>query len=167
MKPATFTLDDARRANDEWGFNCGPGAICAVTGLTPDQIRPSLGDFERRGYTTPRLMNEVLTRIGVRFRRTYRSDMPRALLPLVENGVVRVQWGGRWTNPGVPTIARYRYSHWIGVRGDQVFDINAIGVGGWISFEEWSGRLVPWLLARIALGNNGAWWPTHAIEVSQ
>ena len=28
-----FTIDDANKAGNEWRFNCGPGAICAVMNL--------------------------------------------------------------------------------------------------------------------------------------
>ena len=30
-----FGLEEAQAASDEWGFNCGPGALCAVLGKTP------------------------------------------------------------------------------------------------------------------------------------
>ena len=63
--------------------------------------------------------------------------------------------------------ARYRQTHWIGVRklGRQVFDVNAVGVGGWIGYMEWCSRLVPWLVNECIEGASGQWWPTHAIEV--
>lgn len=35
MKPR-FTMDDMIRANEEWGANCGPGAIAAIMGMTLD-----------------------------------------------------------------------------------------------------------------------------------
>ena len=55
-----FTIDEANRAYDAWGANCAPGAIAAILGLTLDQIRPHLGDFERKRYTNPKLMFDSL-----------------------------------------------------------------------------------------------------------
>lgn len=166
MRPTVaFSRDDAQRAAADWGFNCGPGAICAVTGLTPDQLRPHMGDFEKKYYTNPSLMVEVLTRLGLKFRQVYRSDSPMGRAPRVPIGLVRIQWGGRWTNPGVPVRARYRHTHWIAVHNQEVFDINAICAGGWMPSDEWRDQLVPWLLRECVPGHNGEFWPTHAIEV--
>lgn len=44
--PIRFTEDDAQAAWEAWRFNCGPGALCAITGMTPAELRPHLGDFE-------------------------------------------------------------------------------------------------------------------------
>ena len=169
-RPLRFTLEDARRASDEWGFNCGPGALCAVLNLTPDEIRPKLGEFESKGYTNPTLMLAVLDRVGAKYQQTYRADIPKGW-PQVKYGLMRIQWGGPWTKPGVPMRARYRQTHWIGVRGglllseSEVFDINAVNVGGWIPFANWADKLVPWLCAECVPKWDGTWWPTHAIEV--
>ncbi len=63
-----FTKDDANAAAEVWGFNCGPSAIAAVAGLTIDEVRPQMGDFELKRYTNPTLMRSVLKRISVRWR---------------------------------------------------------------------------------------------------
>jgi hypothetical protein len=54
----SFTEADAHRAYDEWGANCGPGALAAIAGLTLDKVRALMGDFETKGYTNPTLMYE-------------------------------------------------------------------------------------------------------------
>lgn len=160
-----FTIDDAQRASDDWGFNCGPGALCAVLHLTPDELRHQMGDFERKGYTNPKLMLEVLHRAGACFRQAFRSDDPSEI-PLVQYGLVRIQWGGPWTRPGVPMAARYRRTHWIAMRdGREIFDVNAMCCGGWISFREWHDELVPWLCRQAVPKWDGRLWATHAIEV--
>lgn len=42
-----------------------------------------------------------------------------------------------------------RKSHWVATRRSagarEVFDINAMGVGGWISEEEWRKHMLPWI----------------------
>lgn len=155
-----FTLDQAQAAADEWGANCGPGAIAAVCGLTLDALRPHLGNFEGKRYTNPTLMLDTLKRLSVRYRKVEKIE---------RLGLVRIQWEGPWTKPGVPIRARYRHTHWIGKRVHEgatwVFDINAICVGGWIPFAEWSDQLVPWLLKECQPRADGKWHPTHCLEI--
>ena len=166
-RPVRFSLDDANKAGETWRFNCGPGALCAVLNLTPDELRPMMGDFEQKGYTNPTLMLDVLKRAGVQYRQTYRSDEPKGF-PMLKHGLVRVQWGGPWTKPGVPFAARYRQTHWVAMREDsrEVFDINAMCTGGWLPFREWHDQLVPWLCKECVPKWDGNWWPTHALEVT-
>lgn len=162
-----FSLDDAQRAADAWGFNCGPAALCAVLGLTPDELRPHMGNFEQKGYTNPTLMQEVLQRLGARHEVVWRSDAATELyVPRLRHGLMRVQWGGPWTRPGVPLRARYRHTHWVAVAEPWIFDVNAMCVGGWLPLDEWALQLVPWLLRQACPKGDGTWWPTHAWEVS-
>jgi hypothetical protein len=162
-----FDQAAAERAGDEWGLNCGPGAIAAIAGLTLDELRPHLGDFEKKHYTNPTLMWAILNRLGLRWRvRKDGQQWPRY-------GLVRVQWGGPWTAPGVPIAARYRHTHWVGSMlldgcdEQNVFDINCICVGGWVSLAEWSTYVVPWLLKQCEPKADGKWWPTHVVEIER
>lgn len=165
-----FTSEDARRAGDEWGFNCGSAALCAVLDMTPEEIRPHMLDFESRGHTTPTLMLDILKHLQIQYRQIYRSDNPSGVVAL-DYGLMRVQWGGPWTKPNVPMRARYRHTHWVGVRYSdskrEVFDVNAMCAGGWLPWLEWAGQMVPWLLEQECPKGDGRWWPTHAIEVSR
>lgn len=162
MKPTTsFTADDADRAHIEWGANCGPGALAAVMGVTLDQVRPHLADFDRKHYTNPLMMYAALKSLRAQWSKS--KSWPR-------RGLVRVQWEGPWTAPGVPMRARYRHTHWIGSRrhdGQQwIFDINCMQVGGWVVLQEWHGQVVPWLLSRIESKADGTYHTTHHIEVA-
>lgn len=165
-----FTADDAYRAFDTWGANCGPGAIAAICGLTLDEVRPHMGDFESKRYTNPTLMWSVLRNLGVRF--SYRGgDLGRENWPCY--GLARIQWEGPWTKPGVPMRARYRHTHWVGAavdpeRGVGIFDINAIGNGsGWCSVADWAGALVPIILEECVPKADGNWHITHSVEVER
>ena len=162
-----FKLSDAEAASDEWNFNCGPGALCAALNLTPAEIRPHMGDFESKGYTNPTLMFQVLQRFKGQYRLIYRSDDPRGTVPDIEHGLMRIQWGGRWTNPGVPMSVRYRKTHWVALtrQSSFVFDVNAVCSGGWLSYAEWATRLIPWLMLECVPEGDGRWWPTHVIEL--
>lgn len=169
--PVRFTANDAQRAFEEWGANCGPGAVAAICGLTLDELRPHMGDFERKRYTNPTLMWSVLRNLGVR----WKEVAPAGRFEWPQWGLARVQWEGPWTKPGVPMAARYRHTHWVGAHTDpavtpgspivSIFDINCICVGGWVSFDEWSGEVVPWLLGQCEPKADGRWHLTHAIEI--
>ena len=167
--PLRFTPAEAEAAADDWGFNCGPGALCAVLGLTPNEIRPHLGDFEHKRYTNPTLMWSILRGLGVKWRK--RRD---TLWPAY--GLARIQWAGPWTKPGVPIRARYRHTHWVAAcMPDRditdrfshvvgVWDINALK---WTDLASWATVLVPWLLKECEPKASGEWWLTHSVEVER
>lgn len=160
-----FTAEDADRAYDEWGANCGPGAIAAICGLTLDELRPHMGDFERKHYTNPTLMWAVLDSLKA----DWVQVKPPGRWP--EHGLCRVQWHGPWTAPGVPPRVAYRHTHWVGAatRSDGqvgVFDINAIGNGsGWSSLRDWERIVVPYILKECVPRASGTWHLTHVVEV--
>lgn len=166
--PLRVTYDDGEQAFNAWGANCGPAAICAVTGMTLNELRPHLGDFEQKHYTNPMLMFETLKRLGVRFEVTIRADAPGEAMGWPAFGLCRIQWGGPWTKPGVPMRARYRRAHWIAACCARdsvgVFDVNALNSGGWISFEDWKRVILPAILEMHPRAD-GTWWVTHGIEV--
>lgn len=130
-RPPQVTEKDPREAGQNWGFNCGPAALCALLNLTPAEIRPHLGDFEQKRYTNPTMIQAALTRCGATWRQTYRSDEPLGL-PMLDHGLIRVQWAGPWTQPGVPLRARYPHTHWVAMRnkGKEVFVVNDFCYGG-------------------------------------
>lgn len=161
-----FTAADLDRANTEWHCNCGPGAIAGVLGISLDQIRPFMGDFEKKGYTNPSLMWDVLDGLDVHW-------MRRSRKPYVwpQYGLARIQWHGRWMEPGVPQAARYRHTHWVGacsLPGNiGIFDINAVSEAcpGWARLEDWTKIIVPELLKACEPGADGDWSLTHVVEI--
>ena len=158
---ALFDPHDVNLAGKEWGFNCGPGALCLLLNLKPEDVRPHMGDFETKGYTDPELMFSVLRSLGYTWE-GLDTEWP-------EFGLARIQWAGPWTRPGVPKQDRLRHSHWIaswrGQDGMSVGDVNATCVGGWVSFHEWHQLLVPWLLRDVEPEASGHWWPTHRLSL--
>lgn len=159
-----FNAEDAQRAWDQWGANCGPGAIATICGLTLDQVRQHMGDFESKHYTNPTLMWHALNSIGRPWRRVG-AEWPRY-------GLARIQWEGPWTEPGVPIAARYRKTHWVGTwlderRGRGVFDINCIANGtGWVALADWERQIVPALTALYPKAS-GKWHVTHGVDVER
>lgn len=159
-----FSLHDAVRASEAWGANCGPGALAAILSMTLDEVRPHMGDFERKRYTNPTLMFESLDRAGAKWR-SIGTTWPCY-------GLARIQWEGPWTAPGVPIRARYRHTHWVGaatIRNEVgIFDINCINNGtGWVRIKEWETIVVPWIIMEAVPRANGKWHITHAIEVDR
>ena len=169
-----FTLADVERANAAWGANCGPTALAAICGLTLDEVRPHMGDFESKRYTNPTLMFAALRSTGRPWRRVgihlietlgLASAWPRW-------GLCRIQWEGPWTQPGVPAAARYRNTHWVGAayhveRGMGVWDVNALANGtGWVAMADWEHVVVPSILETYPRASGG-WHITHAIEVDR
>lgn len=169
----SLVASDVAKACDDWGANCGPAAVAAIMGMTLDEVRPyfDAAGFPAKRYTNPTMMFDVLRAIGRPFRKMNSDQRQCVLTPFPHWGLVRVQWEGPWTEPGVPTAARYRHTHWIGTRATRgipvaIFDVNAVGNGsGWISCNDWARVLVPWLLKEVAPRNYGTWHFTHAIDV--
>jgi len=168
-----FDAEAVALANEQWGCNCGPAALAAVTGLTLDTVRPHLGQFEEKQYTNPTMMAKALRSLQATWSRLYECPAAeRAVDPTYPHrGLVRIQWAGPWTEPGRPVAARYRHTHWIAVRHfrgrHDVFDVNAMEAGGWISWDNWRDSLVPWLLPQVEPKANGQWWPTHCWAVDR
>jgi len=168
VKPIRFTVDEAQAAGDAWGFNCGPGALCALLNMTPAEMRPHLGDFERKGYIGPTSMRQILDGMHIAY---WWQVVPETYPPVnlwPDNSLIRVQWAGPWTKPQVPMVARYGHTHWIacrhvGTAENEVFDINATCAGGWMPVSEWTEQLVPWLLKQCEPKATGEWWHTHRV----
>lgn len=160
---------DAARAYDQWGCNCGPGAIAAICHLTLDEVRPLMSGFEKKGYTNPTMMIEALDRLGVPWRvRGLASNVPKLDFP--KYGIARIQWEGPWSAPGANPRWGYRHTHWVGAARKidtvEIFDINCVQNGsGWVDLLDWSEMVVPWILKSCVPRASGRWHITHAIEV--
>jgi hypothetical protein len=174
MKPAAFTLADADHAYEEWGANCGPGALAGVLGLTLDAVRPHLPGFDEKRYTNPAMMFAALRSLGVAYHRVdpfTTEGQARRHWPTL--GLVRIQWEGPWTKPRVPIRARYRHTHWIGAAKAPlddvgIFDINCINNGsGWVALADWEAIVVPHILATCVPRASGAWHQTHVLELGR
>lgn len=151
---------EAESAYEEWGANCGPGALAGILGLSLDEIRPHMGNFEQKGYTNPTLMYAALESLGVQFEKLSDLRWPTY-------GLVRIQWEGPWTH----WHARARHTHWIGTSASEggrgVFDINCVNNGnGWVSLADWACVVVPHLTALYPKAT-GTWSIANSLELDR
>lgn len=156
-----FTQEQANAAADSWGCNCGPAALAFACQKPLDAARYAIVDFDRKRYTSPSMMRAALAELRreiVTVRRPTRDEMFSHLPSLV-----RIQWTGPWSKPGVPAVAAYRHTHWVccWLEGPEieggpplVFDVN----GGVLHVSDWENEIVPLLLPK---DGDGKWHPTH------
>jgi hypothetical protein len=152
-----FTEEDAQRAYDEWGCNCGPTALAFALQIPLDAVRSLIPDFEERRYTSPTMMRMALENAGVLFTK---CRIDRSSMFQWEPCLVRIQWAGPWTDKGANPKWAYRQTHWIATymvqrQAAMVFDVN----GGVRGFQSWEKEIVPVLTDSVPRAN-GEWWPT-------
>lgn len=163
-----FTYEDALKANAEWGFNCGPAALCSVLGMTPEEIRPHLGSFT--GWTNPTMMSMWLTQLHPMHRLVDKTADRKKNFQWPIFGLVRIQFDGPWCDPGRPIAARYPHTHWIAIQPLPptylIFDVNNFEAlpGGWATKWDWEASILPDVIERHPRANQ-CWWPTHGYEI--
>lgn len=144
-----FSQEEAGAASKAWGCNCGPGALAAILGMKPDDVRPHIPNFDARRYTNPSMMGAALRSLGVTWRDVDDAgDREGKEHALPDYGLVRVQWLGPWMNPQPgrerwALMDQYRHTHWIAtalfprtalrIPTRYVFDINF----GWAPLDWW------------------------------
>jgi hypothetical protein len=114
---------DIEEAHERWGANCGPCSLAAVLNLPVNKVRDLLDGFESRRYANPTHLKAALDRAGIR----YKAIGPK----LPRHGLAFIQWGGHESKP---IKVQYRFTHWIGIDGDRIFEVNAPNL---TTFESW------------------------------
>lgn len=159
--PLKFNEEASQHAYKTWGANCGPHALAAATGRSLHDVRPVLVGFDLKRYTNPTMMENALNLMGVDWRRS-RGLKLKAQPTSHLSSLARVQWEGRWLNPGVPKVVSYRHTHWIAYFQGQVF-CTVVPFFGWVPFDRWAEYLDRWTKAN---GYDG-WHITHFYELSK
>lgn len=176
---ATFDQDEAHKAYEEWGCNCGPGALAAILSLKPDDVRAHIPNFDKRRYTNPSMMESALHSLGVKFRNVDDGhDREDGSVALPEYGLVRVQWDGPWMRPTPgrerwALMDQYKHTHWIAVAQFPkayrstptkrlIFDINF----GWAHQAWWETEGVKAITSWYPKATQGVWLPTHRWELA-
>lgn len=162
-----FTEAEFRKANKDWGANCGPAALAFALNVGINAVRNSIPLFDDRRYTNPNMMHAALET----HRQNWRQLRPEesSLFDAANPALVRVQWGGPWMAKDAPPKWRYRQTHWICTwlrvpsrlhaipdPIPHVFDCNC----GIVPFERWKTDVVP-LITRGVDRADGTWSYTH------
>lgn len=104
--PLRYTQDDSEKANGEWGASCGPHSLAAACGISLDDVRRAMPPF--KGWMNPTMIGETLRTLG----RSYTLRKGLKTQDLCE-GINRLQWEGKWLDPGVPARVAYFHTHWV------------------------------------------------------
>ena len=105
-RPLRFNEADSAGAHEAWGANCGPHSIAAACSLTLEEVRAALPNF--KGWMSPTMVSETLRNLT----RGYALQKGIKTAELC-NGINRVQWEGKWLNPGVPPRVAYFHTHYV------------------------------------------------------
>ena len=151
-----YIPNDLAAANDEWGANCGPGALAAIMGVPVAQVRDRFPHFPAKAVTNLTQMRAAAPS-HVRVTPAAPADpAPRGPFPVVERALVQIQWTGRWTRPDANRQFAYidclKNSHWVAARlstsaspGVWVYDVNVNWdgeiPGGWVPVATWATRI--------------------------
>jgi hypothetical protein len=127
-----FTEAEQLAAYQAWGANCGPNALAVALEITLEKAREVLVGFDLKRYTNPSMMENGLNLLGaawIRQRGLHLRHGPT-------RGLARLQWEGRWLDPGVPKVVAYRHTHWVASSAQHVF-CTASGYFGWIPLHHY------------------------------
>lgn len=169
-RPAlTFSDTQDLGAGNDLSRNHGPAALAAMTGKQAAEAAFNLPRFNDYGLTTEVMMGLGLYQMDRRFDwREYQGEEMTDVWP--ELGIVRIGFEGPWSLDG-DKIATLKRSHWIATarRPDgkqEVFDVNALGSGGWVPQDEWNYDIVPKVAKKYDTSGNSNWRTLDTFNLS-
>ena len=124
-----YDAAESEAANKAWKATCGPHSIAAAMGVTLEEVRAALVNY--KGWMSPTQVIQTLTRLGQKF--TLTSGLNTQELC---NGINRIQWEGKWLNPGVPPRIAYFYTHYVAHFNGWVLCTACLS-SEWISVTSW------------------------------
>lgn len=142
--------EDIETAADQWNANCGPCSVAAILDRPVSDTRQLLNGFDKRGYMNITHVQEALKAANIVFKGRLKTRPTY--------GLVFVQWGG---HENKPAFAQYRFTHWIAVAGDIIFEVNAPHL---VSWNEWVA-VMPKIAQEEGLGD-GTFFIRSAIEIT-
>lgn len=124
-----YTEAESDLAHEVWLASCGPHSIAAACGLNLDAVRVALPQF--KGWMSPTMIGETLRALG----RPYILRKGLKTEGLCD-GINRIQWEGKWLNPGVPARVAYFHTHYVAHRSGWVL-CTACLTADWIPVHAW------------------------------
>jgi hypothetical protein len=165
----TFSEEDAERAAKEWGCNCGPTALAFATRRHIEAVKDAIPCFTEKGYTSPTMMKAGLANLKVKYRAMLCARNADSLLGELDQSLslVRIQFTGPWTAPGMNPKWAYWHTHWIAAWREvssmmlsaTVFDVN----GGIRLLTDWEDKILPALAS--GQKRDGGYFPTHVWRI--
>ena len=133
MKPLLYTEADSKKANKEWKATCGPHSLAAACGKTLDQVRDAMAmaAINYRGWMSPTQVTKTLVALGQPY--SLKSGLKTDALC---EGINRVQWEGKWLNPGVPARVAYFHTHLVAHFNGFVLCTCCLHAE-WVPVEDW------------------------------
>jgi hypothetical protein len=133
MKPLLYTEADSEAAYKEWKATCGPHSIAAACGKSLEDVRQAMvrAGVNYRGWMSPTQVMNTLIALG-EFRGVTKGLKTMDLC----NGINRVQWEGKWLNPGVPARVAYFHTHLVAHFNGLVL-CTACLVDTWVPVDSW------------------------------
>jgi len=104
-----YSGPDSQRARDEWNATCGPHSIAAACDLTLEEVRVAMTGY--KGWMSPTMVGATLAALN----RPYSLQKGLKTTTLCE-GINRIQWEGKWLDPGVPARVAYFHTHYVAHR---------------------------------------------------
>jgi len=128
-----YTESDSFLAHDTWKATCGPHSIAAACSKTLDEVRSAMqaADINYRGWMSPTQVAKTLAALGQKY--TLQSKLKTQVLC---EGINRVQWEGKWLNPGVPARVAYFHTHLVAQFGGWIL-CTACLQAKWIRINDW------------------------------
>jgi hypothetical protein len=108
--PLRFTASDSAQAHKDWNATCGPHSLAAATGKTLEDVRTAMfsAAVNYRGWMSPTQVAKTLAQLGATESLTHHLKTQELC-----EGINRIQWEGKWLNPGVPARFAYFHTHWV------------------------------------------------------
>jgi hypothetical protein len=176
MNIIVYEPSDVDEQHEEWGANCGPTAIAALTHREVKDVRglvEHVANGERAkkkglnglwlGYMNAGHLTTALSELG---HSPKRSDFKPSEWKWPKKGLAMVQIEGPWCYPPAKPAARFRYTHTVAVVdaggdiGVLVYDGN---VGEWAWEKWWAEKIMGWLVGEEKRATG--WYVTTTLEV--
>ena len=143
---------DIEVARYNFGANCGPVAYAAALQVEVCDIMVHFPQFcEGRRWTNSIQMRQALAARDITTVTKYR-EFPRY-------GLALIQWLGPWTQTDFFARSSLRYTHWVAVDGDWLFDHSETT---WLLKDQWASGIAPGYLSE--LSQAAGWEVKYGLE---
>ena len=123
---------DIRLAARLQGANCGPAAYAATIECDVLDVMRRFPQFPRKPHTTITQMKAAFAEDGI--------SVHQILGEFPANGVALLQFIGPWGSETTSSIAALKRTHWVGVKGELIYDLNW---GAWLPVLSWEAVVYP------------------------